>query len=131
MHISGGRYRPALIVLSLASTLAVAEPLQSQAQRVVHIAAERFAFTPSEVVLELGEEVELRLKSDDTAHGFRIVGTSINVSIPKRGRNELSVLFRPTAAGRYSFECTRMCGAGHNFMRGVLIVRAHHDQPTR
>ena len=131
MHIAGGRYRPGLIVLSLASTLAVAEPLQSQAQRVVHITAERFSFTPSEVVLELGEEVELRLKSDDTAHGFRIAGTGINVSIPKRGRNELSVLFRPTAIGRYPFECTRMCGAGHNFMRGVLIVRERHDQPTR
>ena len=21
-----------------------------------------------------------------------------------------------------TFECTRVCGAGHNFMRGVLIV---------
>jgi cytochrome c oxidase subunit II len=126
-----GRYRPTLIILSLASTLAVAAPLQSQAQRVVHITAERFAFTPSEVVLELGEEVELRLKSDDTAHGFRVAGTGINVSIPKRGRNELSVLFRPTTPGRYSFECTRMCGAGHNFMRGVLIVREHHDGSAR
>ena len=25
--------------------------------------------------------------------------------------------------GRYVFECSRMCGAGHGFMRGTLIVR--------
>jgi len=47
----------------------------------------------------------------------------INVTIPKRGRHEVAVVFRPTEPGRYTFECTRMCGAGHNFMRGVLVVR--------
>jgi len=117
--------------VTLAGTLAVAAPLRSQEPRVVRISAERFAFTPSEVILEVGEEVELRLKSDDTAHGFRVAGTGINVVIPKRGRSELPVRFRPAAAGRYPFECTRMCGAGHHFMRGVLIVRERRDQPGR
>ena len=31
--------------------------------------------------------------------------------------------FTGTTPGRYTFECSRLCGAGHNFMRGVLIVR--------
>jgi cytochrome c oxidase subunit 2 len=101
--------------------------VHSQARRVIHITAERFAFTPSQIVVAVDEEVELRLKSDDTSHGFRIAGTSVNVAIPKRGRDELSVVFRPTAPGRYTFECTRMCGAGHGFMRGVLVVRPRTD----
>ena len=117
-----------LTILSCLSGLAFAGPLESQPRRVIRITAERFAFTPSRVILEPGEEVELRLKSDDTSHGFRIVGTGINVTIPKRGRSELTVTFRPMQPGRYTFECTRMCGAGHNFMRGELIVRERVDQ---
>lgn len=128
MRVNTMRWRPALTLTCLAFALAVATPLESQTRRVIRITAERFAFTPSEVVLAPGEEVELRLKSDDTAHGFRIVGTGINVTIPKRGRGELSVMFRQAEPGRYTFECSRMCGAGHNFMRGVLVVRARTDQ---
>ena len=131
MHVSMMRWRTALLMVCLATAFTGATPVNSQTGRVIRITAERFAFTPSEVVLEPGEEVELRLKSDDTAHGFRIVGTGINVTIPKRGRHEISVVFRPTEPGRYTFECTRMCGAGHNFMRGVLVVRARSDQATQ
>jgi len=92
-------------------------------RRVVRVSAERFAFTPSRIVVDAGEEIELRVSSDDTAHGFRIAGTSVNVVIPKRGRGEVSVSFRAPEPGRYVFECTRMCGAGHHFMRGELLVR--------
>lgn len=96
---------------------------QPPERRVIRVTAERFTFTPSRIVVETGEAVELRLASDDTAHGFRIQGTEINVVIPKRGMAETSVTFTAPAPGRYGFECTRMCGAGHNFMRGELVVR--------
>jgi cytochrome c oxidase subunit 2 len=99
------------------------QPARSQARRVVRVTAERFAFTPSQIVVESGEEIELRVKSDDTAHGFRVAGTNVNVVIPKRGHQEVVTTLRVDTPGRYEFECTRMCGAGHNFMRGVLIVR--------
>jgi cytochrome c oxidase subunit 2 len=104
----------------------------SQAQRrIVRVSAERFAFTPSQIVVDAGEEVELRVSSDDTAHGFRIAGTSVNVVIPKRGRGEISVPFRAPEPGRYLFECTRMCGAGHHFMRGELVVRDPSARKSR
>ena len=103
--------------------------VESQGHRVVRVTAERFSFTPSELKLEEGEEVELRIRSDDTAHGFRIVGTGVNRVIPKRGKGELSILFKAPGPGRYTFECTRMCGAGHNFMRGELIVRPATSTP--
>jgi cytochrome c oxidase subunit 2 len=91
--------------------------------RVIRINAERFAFTPSRIELTAGEEVELKIRSDDTSHGFRIVGTETSVAIPKRGKGEVSVRLKLDNAGTYTFECNRMCGAGHNFMRGELIVR--------
>jgi cytochrome c oxidase subunit 2 len=103
--------------------LAGADAGSQTSRRVVRVSAERFAFTPSQIVVDAGEEIELRVSSDDTAHGFRIAGTSVNVVIPKRGRGEISVPFRAPEPGRYVFECTRMCGAGHHFMRGELIVR--------
>jgi cytochrome c oxidase subunit 2 len=96
---------------------------QSAQARVVRITAERFAFTPSEVTVAEGTTIEFHLTSEDTAHGFRILGQSIDVAIPKRRRGEATVTFTPPKPGRYIFECSRMCGAGHSFMRGVLHVR--------
>jgi cytochrome c oxidase subunit 2 len=117
-----------VIAVAAAITCVTAAPARSQQPRVIRITAERFSFTPSEIVLNAGEEVEFRLKSDDTSHGFRVVGHGVNVAIPKRGRDELSVPFKAPEPGRYTFECSRMCGAGHNFMRGVLVVRERTGQ---
>ena len=123
-----GRWVRASLTLAAGAlcAAAMASPAQSQQTRqprVITVTAERFSFTPSEIVVDAGEDIELRLVSDDTAHGFRIRGTGVNVVIPKRGRREIVVPFRAPDQGRYEFECSRMCGAGHNFMRGVLIVR--------
>ena len=95
---------------------------RSQDRKVISIVAERFTFTPSEVRVKRGTIVEFRLRSDDTNHGFRIVGSDANVVIPKRGRGDTALTFRADTAGRYTFECSKMCGAGHSFMRGTLIV---------
>lgn len=103
---------------------AMGGPAHARDRRVIHVSAERFSFSPSEIVLEAGEEVELRLASEDTAHGFHIAGTDIDVVLPKRGQGDVSVVVRLDEPGRYEFECSKMCGAGHDFMRGTLVVRA-------
>jgi cytochrome c oxidase subunit 2 len=90
--------------------------------QVVDVAAERFSFHPSEIRTTVGTELQIRLKSDDTSHGFRIVGTNVNVEIPKRSRGTITVTFTPEAVGRYTFECSQLCGAGHSFMRGVIVA---------
>ena len=105
-------------------------PAQAGTSRVVRITAERFSFTPSEVKVPQGTTIEFHLKSDDTAHGFRIIGQAIDRTIPKRGRGETTVTFTPPEPGRYIFECSRMCGAGHSFMRGVIrVTAATEDAP--
>lgn len=95
---------------------------EQPAPRVIHVSAERFSFTPSEIRIQAGEEVELRISSEDTAHGFEIDGTDIRAAVPKRGQGDVSVRVRLERSGRYEFACDRMCGAGHDFMRGVLTV---------
>ena len=90
--------------------------------KVIDVSAERFAFTPSEIKTTVGTRLEIRVTSDDTTHGFRIIGADINVEVPKRGKGVATVSFTPTEAGRYTFECSHTCGAGHSFMRGVIVV---------
>jgi cytochrome c oxidase subunit 2 len=97
-------------------------PARQEKAQVVDIAAERFSFTPSEFRVKADRPVEIRLRSDDTDHGFKILGTDINLIIPKRGKGPATVTFQPPKAGRYTFECSKLCGAGHAFMRGTLIA---------
>lgn len=91
-------------------------------RRVVRVLAERFSFTPSEIRVARGTTLELRIRSDDTLHGFRIVGRNVNLLVPKRRQGEARVVFEAAEAGRFEFECSRLCGAGHNFMRGAIVV---------
>lgn len=109
--------------------LAAASPSGGQnppaTPKIVQVTAERFAFVPAEITVDEGTLVELRISSEDTSHGFRLVGPGdINVEIPKRGRGDIRVRFAATEPGTYAFECSRVCGAGHGFMRGTLRVRA-------
>jgi cytochrome c oxidase subunit 2 len=117
-----GRRLPLLVLFVLAAMTGPA-PGQAPSRRVIEVTAERFEFWPTEITIARGEEVEIRIRSDDTSHGFRIVGAATNVIVPKRGRGEAVTLFKADQPGRYTFECSRMCGAGHNFMRGVIVVR--------
>lgn len=92
--------------------------------KVVHVVAERFSFVPPEITVDEGTVVELRITSEDTSHGFRLVGPGdIDVEIPKRGRGDVRVTFDAKEPGTYTFECSRVCGAGHSFMRGTLRVK--------
>ena len=106
---------------SLPALIRVPGLAYAQDVKIVEISAERFSFNPSEIRVKAGTPLEIRLTSEDTMHGFHILGTDIDLELPKRGRGVASVIFQP-AAGRYTFECSRVCGAGHAFMRGVIIA---------
>ncbi len=124
--------RPLVAIALLSCLLVTVTARQADAPaRVVHVTAERFAFTPSEIRVPPGTVVEFRLTSEDTSHGFRILGQPVDLTIPKRGRGEATVRFTPAAPGDYVFECSRMCGAGHSFMRGVIRVRADAGKGAR
>jgi cytochrome c oxidase subunit 2 len=90
--------------------------------RVITITAERFTFSPSRIKIKQGSLVEIVLTSDDTDHGFRIPAANIDVAIPQQGRGEARVRFVAREKGTFAFECSRPCGAGHNLMRGTIIV---------
>ena len=98
------------------------DPATATPDRVITITAERFAFSPSRVVVKQGDLVELVIGSDDTDHGFRIPAAGIDAAIPQQGKGEVRVRLIAGVKGEFVFECSRPCGAGHNLMRGVIIV---------
>lgn len=108
-----------LVVISFAASLGA----QSPAPKVIRVSAERFAFSPSEIKVDKGTVIEFHLTSDDTDHGFRIVGTDVDVQIPKRRRGETVVKYVANTTGRFTIECSRPCGAGHTAMRATLVVK--------
>ena len=110
-----------LSLVLLVTAAGAASRIEAQEGQVIEITAERFSFNPSEIRVKAGTKLEIRLTSEDTTHGFHIVGTDINLELPKRGRGVASVTFQPTA-GRYELQCSKLCGAGHSFMRGVIIA---------
>lgn len=113
----------ALLALSaVGSSVAAEQSGHEEPDRVINIVAERFTFVPSRIKLQQGEVVELRIRSLDTNHGFRIREAGINVIVPKRGKGDARVLFRAQEEGVFPFECSKACGAGHTMMRGSIVV---------
>ena len=123
-----GRVKVVVAAAFVLAALLPAVPLASggdteEPDRVIRIVAERFTFVPSQIKLKQGEVVELRIRSLDTNHGFRIREAGVNVVVPKRGGGEARILFRAQKKGRFPFECSKACGAGHTIMRGSIVVR--------
>ena len=118
--------RATLLLATLLTLGAI--PMQDHAQekppdRRVEIVGERFSYTPSRIRVKSGTTVEFVLTSEDTYHGFFMVDFNVNLMIPPLGKGEATVRITFAEAGEYVFECSRACGAGHNAMRGVVIVK--------
>ncbi len=110
-------------VLLSSSLLVAKEPMPiEKPDQIILITAERFTFTPSKIKVKKGSLVEIVLRSEDTDHGFRLESANIDKIIPPEGKGRLRIQFRAKRTGRYPFECSRPCGAGHNLMRGEIIV---------
>ncbi len=112
-------------VLHYGMVLALSMAAQDDSRRpdkVISIVAERFSFLPSRIKVKQGSVVELVVTSEDTDHGFRMPSANIDLTIPQRGKGELRFRFIAREKGVFAFECSRPCGAGHNLMRGSLVV---------
>lgn len=108
-------------VLALAAvSLATPAPPRADEPRVVEITARRFQYTPSEVKLEKGVPVVLRVHSDDVTHGFFQRALGIDAEIFPGKVTDVSVT--PREAGRYTVICHHFCGAGHGNMKMTVVV---------
>jgi cytochrome c oxidase subunit 2 len=74
----------------------------------------------SELVLPMGREVDLQLRSLDVIHGFFVPAMRLKQNaVPG---SLLHVHFTPTATGTYAILCSQVCGSGHARMQAHMRV---------
>jgi cytochrome c oxidase subunit II len=74
----------------------------------------------SVLVLPVGREVDLGIRSIDVIHGFFIPGMRLKQNaVPGM---EMHVHFTPSIAGDYPILCSQLCGLGHARMQAHLRV---------
>ncbi|MDA1092022.1 MAG: cupredoxin domain-containing protein [Acidobacteria bacterium] len=118
--------RMSTLLVFAACAVVLPAVVAGQERQVVEMVAERFTFTPSRLEVAVGTTVEIHIRSADTDHGFHLVNGP-NVIVPKRRQGDAVVVFEADVPGVYQFECSKLCGAGHNFMKGEIVVTASDD----
>lgn len=84
------------------------------------IVAQIWSFTPNEIRVPAGSEVEFWMTSRDVIHGMHIEGTNVNIMlIPGRIARQKARFDEP---GEYRFVCHEYCGLGHHMMFGRVVV---------
>ena len=82
--------------------------------------AERFKYTPAEIVLKKGEPVTLEITALDFEHGFKVPDFDLVVDlVPGK---VIRVNLKPDKVGTFEFLCDNFCGSGHEDMSGQFKV---------
>jgi len=89
-------------------------------ERTFEIDARQFAYSPSELQINQGDTVTIRLVSTDVVHGLYVDGYDISVEADPGQTATLT--FTADRAGSFRFRCNITCGAMHPFMIGKLTV---------
>lgn len=108
-----------LVGVGIAAIPPFSDPGPPTTQRVVVVAGD-FTYLPSEVRINPGDEVMLRLESQDVVHGLAIDGYDVNLTA-EPGR-PAEVTFTADKPGKFRFRCSVACGSLHPFMVGNLRV---------
>jgi heme/copper-type cytochrome/quinol oxidase subunit 2 len=89
-------------------------------ERTLQINARQYAFSPSEIKVNVGDMVTLQLISTDVVHGLYVDGYDISVEADPGQTQTLT--FTAEKPGSFRFRCNITCGAMHPFMIGKLTV---------
>ncbi len=88
--------------------------------RTFEIDARQYAYSPSELRVNPGDTVTIRLVSTDVVHGIYLDGYDLSVEAdPGQSATLTFVADKP---GSFRFRCNVTCGAMHPFMIGKLTV---------
>ena len=93
-------------------------------ERTFQIDARQFLYSPSELNVNAGDTVTIRLVSNDVVHGLYVDG--YDVSLETDPGQTTTLTFIANKAGSFRFRCNVTCGAMHPFMIGKLIVGSNH-----
>lgn len=91
-----------------------------------YIIAQTWSFNPAELRVPVGSEITFYMTSRDVLHGFKLLGTNVNVMVLPGQVSTLKAIF--DEPGTYDFICHEYCGyvqgspIGHHTMYGQLFV---------
>ncbi len=92
--------------------------------RTFKLDARQFAYSPSELKVNAGDTVTIKLVSQDVAHGLYVDGYDISVEADPG--QSATLTFIADKPGSFRFRCNVTCGAMHPFMIGKLTVGANN-----
>ena len=110
----------AFALVTVAGVGAVARRSLAADPQVVKVVAQRFNFTPSEIMLKSSQPTVLEITSLDYIHGFNVPALGIRTNLLPGPPTKVSL--KALAPGRYDFLCDNFCGGGHEDMNGVIVV---------
>ncbi len=122
--------RPLVIcmVMVCAGIFAAAQTETGAAPVEIKMTARQFEFEPKLITVQKGKPVRLLISSTDVQHGFAIEELGVNKKL--KANAVTAVEFTPTRVGRFPFECSVMCGSGHDEMAGELVVTEEQTSAT-
>ncbi len=116
--------RVSLLLLIMAGLVVAFAPLPVRSippqTRTFKLDARQFAYSPSELTVNQGDNVTSQLVSTDVVHGLYIDG--YNVSVQADPGQTATLTFIADKPGSFRFRCNITCGAMHPFMIGKLTV---------
>jgi cytochrome c oxidase subunit 2 len=106
----------------IGGTVLAQDATQSQdKERVVKIVAQRFRYSPNEIVLKKGQPVVLEFTALDFVHGFKIPDLNMRADLPPGKVTRIRIT--PDKVGIYDFLCDNFCGDNHEEMSGRIVVK--------
>lgn len=106
----------ALLILFLPIPLVTPKPID----RLIHIDATSFQFTPAEIKVNQGDRVTIEFVSTDVVHGISIDGYDFQLTSDPG--QPVTGTFVASWPGMFRFRCSVACGNLHPFMIGKLWV---------
>jgi len=119
------------LVLVVALAVAILGPLSSPERGIELVARQPAAggWSRERIVVNQGERVRLRIRSEDVIHGFAIGRMGVDAGPIEPGK-VATVEFVADQAGEFTFYCTMWCDPNHARMRGILEVRGPAGAPV-
>jgi heme/copper-type cytochrome/quinol oxidase subunit 2 len=118
------RFHLSLLLFVMAGLVVAFVPLPVPAiapqERTFEIDANQFAYSPSELKVNEGDIVTIRLVSTDVVHGLYV--DDYDVSVEADPGQSATLTFVADKPGSFRFRCNVTCGAMHPFMIGKLTV---------
>jgi heme/copper-type cytochrome/quinol oxidase subunit 2 len=137
--ISKGKWALAVLMVAAGFSLSAiaTTPAGPPQRRDFNILAHKYAYDPSVITVNQGDEIHIKFASRDVTHGFFLEGYDID-ALSEAGKSGIlfrhpsvtgnftpaeEITFKADKRGKFRYRCSMTCGYMHPFMMGVMIVR--------